>query len=425
MNSPGTHPAVSRRGRIRFTDTLRLATVSLGSNRLRSLLTILGISIGVFSVVGVMTALSAVRQSIDSGLAILGTNTFQVMRDNPDIQMGGVRSRWRGRPNITPREGFALESALAAAGYAATANETQGGQRARFGERTTSPRIRIVGTNGHYIAANNYEIAYGRNLSAADIEFNRPVTVIGHEILDTLFPAQDPLGERILLGNAAYEIVGVLGERGTRFGSSLDNLSLVPATRFVANHWHRWRTMNITVQTPDMLSMPAAMDLAISEMRAVRGLAPEDPNNFDIFTNDALQDAFAEIAYIVGVGGLLISAIALVCAGIGIMNIMLVSVTERTREIGVRKSIGARRRDILTQFLLEAVFLSEFGAVIGILLGFAAGNAVAAAIGVPMIIPWLWMVVAVVVCSLIGISFGFLPALRAARLDPVEALRYE
>ncbi len=418
-NGPGSA------GRIRFTDTLRLAGASLGGNRLRSFLTILGIAIGVFSVVGVMTALSAVRQSIDSGLAILGANTFQVMRDNPDIRMGGVRGRWRGRPNITPRQGLALEAALAAEGFAVTANESQGGQRARFGDRSTSPRIRIVGTNEHYIAANNYEIAYGRNLSSADTEFNRPVVVIGREIEEALFANLDPIGERILLGNAAYEVIGVLRERGTRFGSSLDNLALVPTTRFVANHWHRWRTMNITVQAPDMLSMSSAIDLAIAEMRVIRGLAPEDPNNFDVFTNDALQDAFAEIAYIVGIGGLLISAIALVCAGIGIMNIMLVSVTERTREIGVRKSIGARRRDILTQFLLEAVFLSEFGAVIGILLGFAAGNAVAAAIGVPMIIPWFWIAVAVVVCSFIGIAFGFFPALRAARLDPVEALRYE
>ncbi|MCC5807408.1 MAG: ABC transporter permease [Opitutales bacterium] len=418
-NGPGSA------GRIRFADTLRLAAASLGGNRLRSFLTILGIAIGVFSVVGVMTALSAVRQSIDSGLAVLGANTFQVMRDNPDIQMGGVRSRWRGRPNITPRQGFALEAALAAEGFAVTANESQGGQRARFGDRRTSPRIRIVGTNEHYAAANNYEISYGRNLSSTDIEFNRPVVVIGREIEESLFPSLDPLGERILLGNAAYEVVGVLTERGTRFGSSLDNIALIPSTRFVANHWHRWRTMNITVQAPDMLTMRSAIELAVTEMRIIRGLAPEDPNNFDIFTNDALQDAFAEIAYIVGIGGLLISAIALVCAGIGIMNIMLVSVTERTREIGVRKSIGARRRDILTQFLLEAVFLSEFGAVIGILLGFAAGNAVAATIGVPMIIPWFWIGVAVIVCSFIGIAFGFFPALRAARLDPVEALRYE
>ncbi len=422
-NRPRNGPGSA--GRIHFADTLRLAAASLGGNRLRSFLTILGIAIGVFSVVGVMTALSAVRQSIDSGLAVLGANTFQVMRDNPDIQMGGVRSRWRGRPNITPREGFALEAALAAEGLAVTANEAQGGQRAQLGDRRTSPRIRIVGTNEHYIAANNHEIAYGRNLSSADTEFNRAVVIIGREIEEALFPGLNPIGERILLGNAAYEVVGVLGERGTRFGSSLDNLALIPSTRFVANHWHRWRTMNITVQAPDMLTMRAAIEFAVAEMRVIRGLAPEDPNNFDIFTNDALQDAFAEIAYIVGIGGLLISAIALVCAGIGIMNIMLVSVTERTREIGVRKSIGARRRDILTQFLLEAVFLSEFGAVIGILLGFAAGNAVAAAIGVPMIIPWFWIGVAVVVCSFIGIAFGFFPALRAARLDPVEALRYE
>jgi putative ABC transport system permease protein len=157
----------------------------------------------------------------------------------------------------------------------------------------------------------------------------------------------------------------------------------------------------------------------------VRGLEPEEDNNFEVTSNDSLQEAFAKIATIIGTGGLLISAIALLCAGVGIMNIMLVSVTERTREIGLRKSIGARKKDILLQFLLEAVALSLLGGLGGIVLGWLAGNFVAAQMNVPMIIPWFWISAAIAICTLIGVSFGFFPALRAARLRPVEALRYE
>ncbi|MCC5841289.1 MAG: ABC transporter permease [Opitutales bacterium] len=416
--------ARSRNG-IRLTDTLLLATVSLGSNRLRSFLTILGVAIGVFSVVGVMTALSAMRQSIDSGLAILGSHSFEVMRDNVNIRIGGGGRQRSERPNISPRQAYALEEALSAHGLPVALNAEISGQRARFEDRQTAARLRVVGTNENYLTAYNYEIARGRNLSATDRELNRAVVVIGREIEESLFPTGDALGQTIVLAQNRYEVVGVLAERGQRFGSSLDNIALIPVGRFVESHWNQWRSMSINVQTPDSAFLPAAMEIAVSEMRVIRGLQPEDENNFALFTNDALQSAFAEVAYVVGVGGLIISAIALVCAGIGIMNIMLVSVTERTREIGVRKSIGARKRDILRQFLLEAIFLSELGAILGILGGWLVGNLVAAAIGVPMIVPWFWMFVAVAVCSAIGIIFGIIPALRAARMDPVEALRYE
>ena len=183
--------------------------------------------------------------------------------------------------------------------------------------------------------------------------------------------------------------------------------------------------MDISVMGHSAIEMSRTEDLAIGHFRQVRRLEPEEENDFDIYSNESLQAAFAEIAKVVGTGGLLISAIALLCAGVGIMNIMLVSVTERTREIGLRKSIGARKRDILLQFLLEAVFLSLLGGVAGIMLGWVVGNLVAAQMQVSMIIPWFWIGAAVAVCSFIGIVFGFFPALRAAQLKPVEAMRYE
>ncbi len=408
---------------LRLSDLLQLALSSLGANVLRSSLTVLGVAIGVFSVVGVMTTLSAIRQSIDTSLNIFGANVLQIQRD-PAVQLGGPN--WsRRRPPITPREATRFKELMDEAGIPTAITATDSGQRFRYEDRRTNVNKRIVGTNENYILTNQYEIELGRNLSAADIEFNRPVTVIGADVVDELFPNEDPLDRVIVLSGSRYTVIGVLQRRGEIFGQTMDGIALIPINRFVANNWRHWRSMDLAVQAPSPEAVDAVENIAIGNMRLVRGLQPEENNNFEVESNEALQAAFAEIALVVGIGGLAISAIALICSGVGIMAIMLVSVTERTREIGVRKSLGARKHNILWQFLLEAVFLSEAGAVVGILLGFAVGNVVAAQLGATMIIPWFWMSVAVLVCSAIGIGFGLYPAWRAANLRPVEALRYE
>jgi putative ABC transport system permease protein len=411
---------------IKNSDIFKLAAQSLGANKLRSSLTMMGIAIGVFSVVGVMTALSAVRDSIDSGLSFLGANVMQVSIQ-PPVQLGGIHSdrSWRRRPPITPRQAQDFARLMEMEGLPTTLFGNDNGKRVRYGEKMTSPRIQVVGTNENYLLTHKFDIAYGRNLNALDIEFNRPVAVIGFEIEDELFPNEDPLDKTIVIDGQKFVVVGVLEERGALFGNSLDNRALIPVTRFVANYWSRWRSMGLSVQAPSTAAMEATQDMVVGHFRLIRGLEPGQQNNFEIFSNDSMQEAFEEIAVTVGTGGLFISAIALLCSGIGIMNIMLVSVTERTREIGLRKSIGARRKDILFQFLLEAIFLSLIGGFFGIILGIGGGNLVATQLGVPMIFAWNWIITAILVCSAIGIAFGFLPALRAARLKPIDALRYE
>lgn len=414
-----------KRKSILLSDLIEQAFSSLGANKLRSSLTILGVSIGVFSVVGVMTALSAVRHSIDTSLNVFGANVLQVSKD-PAIQLSpGPRRRTRGRPPITPKEAETFKLEMDALGIPTTLSASDGGERAVYGELKTQPRIRIIGTNENFLITNKYELDFGRNITPADIEFNRPVVVIGREILDELFINENPIEKQINMDGEKYIVVGVLAERGEIFGRSMDGIALVPHSKFVQNNWHRRRSMEIAVQADSVEELEAVEDLVVGKMRMARGLEPEEENNFEITSNEALQAAFAEIAIVVGTGGLLISGIALVCAGIGIMNIMLVSVTERTREIGVRKSLGARKKSILAQFLLEAVFLSEVGAAIGILAGIVVGNIIATQFNATMIIPWFWIGAAVAICSLIGIGFGFLPALRAANLHPVESLRHE
>ena len=411
--------------KLQKSDLLELAARALGTNKLRSGLTILGITIGVFSVVGVMTALSAIRQSIDTGLSVFAANVFEISKF-PAIRFdGGSRANWWRRPNIKPRQAMEFAGRMEEMGLPVTVYARDGGERVRYEDRKTSPTNSIFGTNENFLLTHKYEIAYGRNITGTDLEFNRPVIVIGHAIEQELFPNENPLGKSVVADDNRYTVVGVLEERGKLFGDSMDNVVIIPVTRFVANNWHWRRSMEMSVLAPSAMQMGPAQDAAIGIFRQIRGLEPGEENDFEIYSNDSLQEAFAKIARVVGTGGLLISAIALLCAGVGIMNIMLVSVTERTREIGLRKSIGARKNDILLQFLLEAIALSLLGGFAGIILGWVLGNFVAAQMNVSMIIPWFWIGVALFVCSAIGIIFGFFPAWRAAQLKPVEAMRYE
>ncbi|TVR46309.1 MAG: FtsX-like permease family protein [Puniceicoccaceae bacterium] len=408
---------------MRPADLIRSAAAALGNNKLRSGLTMLGITIGVFSVVGVMTALSAIGTSIDSGLSVLGTHVFQIQR-NPAVQIGGPQ-RSRGRPVITITEARRFASLMPAEVHTINFEVQHWGVLVRHQDRETAPRMAVVGTDAHYLNTHNFRLDYGRNLLADDVELGRPVAVIGYDIQQELFPFENPIGAWITIGGARYRVVGVLEEKGSLFGGQQDNRILVPITRFMGDFSNHWQSVNIAVQAPDAESFEEIRETAIGAMRLARRLDPGAENNFEVFSNDSLRDAFARIAAAVGAGGFLISAIALVAAGIGIMNIMLVSVTERTREIGIRKSIGARRKDILRQFLLESVYLSQLGGLAGIALGVLVGNFVAAQMNVPMLFPWFWAVVAVVTCTIIGVTFGLYPAWKAARLDPVDSLRFE
>ncbi|MDE3084740.1 MAG: ABC transporter permease, partial [Verrucomicrobiota bacterium] len=281
------------------------------------------------------------------------------------------------------------------------------------------------GTDENFLVANQCSIDYGRNLSAEDVNFARSVAVIGKDVEAKLFPYENPLGKTIRINGHNYTIVGVLAERGTAFGRSKDSVVLAPITRFQEDNGSKRRTIKIATEAPSHELYNATLDKAITAMRIVRGLRPEQENDFEIYSNDSLTSAFTKVADIIGVGAFIISGIALLTAGVGIMNIMLVSVTERTREIGVRKSIGAKKKNILAQFLLESVALSLVGGCAGIVLGVAVGDVVAARLKADAIFPLGWASAGVLVCTAIGVGFGLYPAWKAAALDPVEALRHE
>ena len=400
-----------------------MALGSLRTNRLRSALTMLGVAIGVFSVIGVMTALSAIQGSIESGLSFLGSNIFQFAK-YPVINTRDPEEKFANRRNISLDQANEFKRLMEGQAQAIALKVFDGGKPVSLGNVTLQGRT-VVGTNEFFLAANSYAIAYGRNISPDDVELGRPVTVVGASIQKKLFPSQSPLGKTIKVNSKPYMIIGVLDEKGSSFGNSQDDVVLVPITKFFSDFGHEHRTINLAIQSTSQATYNDTLDKAIGAMRAARGLKVGQDNDFEIYSNDTLVSAFAQVADTVRVGAFVVSVIALLAAGIGIMNIMLVSVTERTREIGVRKAIGARKHDIIKQFLIEAVLLSELGGLAGILTGVIGGNGVAVAFSMTMVFPWFWAITGLIVCSVIGIGFGSYPAWKAASLHPIEALRYE
>jgi putative ABC transport system permease protein len=406
-------------------ETLRMALTSLTAHKLRSFLTIMGITIGIFSVIGVMTAVSALRGSIENGLSFLGANTFQFSRE-PSVQVGG-NEHWKyaHRRNITLAQAQRYQSLMESTAPVVCLKAMKSGVQMVYSGRKTTPNCDYRGTNEYFVNANQYEIATGRNLNAGDLALGSAVAVIGQDVLAKLFPAEDPLGKTIKIDNHPYRVVGTFVAKGRSFGQSQDQLAIVPITRFLTDNGQLGFSINIATGAPSPTLYNETMDKGITAMRIARQLKPSEENDFELYSNDSLLAAFAKVADAVQVGALVISTIALVAAGVGIMNIMLVSVTERTKEIGVRKSLGARKVNILSQFLIESVAISLVGGIAGILLGVVAGDGLALALSAEIVFPWAWAIIGLVVCSGIGVGFGFYPAMRAAGLDPIEALRYE
>jgi len=409
-------------------EILRMALGSLGVNKLRSFLTMSGITIGVFSVIGVMTAVTALRNSIETGLSFLGTNMFQFAKY--PVTGGGdgaSRRRYQLRRDITLAQAMRYQQLMAGTTEVVclkTFDQTGQGQAVYNGRKTT-PGLTFGGTNEHFLTANQFTIDQGRNFTADDIELARPVIIIGQGILKKLFVAESPLGKLIKIRDHTYTVIGTFAEKGSQFGNSQDDIGMVPITRYLNDFGSERVSINIATQAANQAVYNETIEKAITAMRIVRHLQPEDENDFELYSNDSLIAAFAKVADVIAAGSFVISGIALLAAGVGIMNIMLVSVTERTKEIGIRKSIGARKKNILTQFLIEAVAISLAGGLMGILLGVAGGNGVALLLKASMVFPWNWALIGVLVCSGIGVGFGFYPAWKASSLDPIEALRYE
>ena len=405
-------------------ETITQAIYSLAVNKLRSWLTIMGVAVGVFSIIAVMTALDAVDKSVESGLTSLGANTFQIQK-NPATVFGSGHKRniYANRKDITYQQALLFKKSMEAQARNIGFTISSQANQAKYANRKTNPDVTLTGGDENFSASNGYNVQTGRNLSQNDIKSARNTAVLGSELAATLFPSgEDPQDKFIKVNGEIYTVTGVFDKKGAAFGQSQDNFMLIPITRYL-DHINEKSSLSITVEALSRKDYVLAIDRAIGAMRLARGLTIKESNDFEIRTNESLIDSFRDIQRAISTGAFIISFMALLTAGVGIMNIMLVSVTERTREIGIRKSVGAPKRSILRQFLFESLFLSLAGGIIGIIIGIAAGNIVALQFNLPPIFPWVWITVSLIVCSTIGMTFGLFPAWKAANLDPVEALR--
>jgi len=411
-------------------DSLFMSLGAIVSNKLRSFLTLVGIVAGVASIIAVMTGISVIQHTMEREMSVLGAQTFQVQK----WPAGGFHSQAERRKAML-RPPLTLENARAIREQARTVDIVGSelwdfGFTASYKGVSTNPNVSICGGTPEYPQNNTHYVGTGRNISQMDVMAARKVAVIGYAIGKKLYPFTDPIDKDIIVDGRKYQVIGVFDEKKSAFGGSFDQYVLIPASTFVNTYGlvdkqGFARSVNITVHA----KTPQLVEDAIEETRQIlrrdRGLKPGQEDNFEFFNSQSLITQFNKVTVGVKIAAFVIGIIALVVAGIGIMNIMLVAVTERTREIGIKKALGARSRSILSQFLLEAVILCNIGGVMGVMLGFGLGNLVAFFTKFDVAVPVEWAVIGLLFCSAVGVSFGLLPAIRASRLNPIEALRYE
>ena len=401
-----------------------LALSSIAAHKLRSGLTLLGVLVGVFSIILVMTAMRAMQNNIESKLGELGSKTF-VMQKMPGAFFGGRAGMMKffRRPQIDYPQArrFQREATDFAPYVGLHANFYNGEVTSRYGK--TPPNVSVEGAAPGLFQTNNWTITEGRALLDSDLEAARDVCVLSDSVAQALFPKGTPVGQRIRLRSIPYTVVGIF-ERAIS-GETAAGTVVLPITTGL-NRYGRWAEISILVRVEDPALFDDTIEQARGLLRTIRKVPPANEDDFEILTSAAMIEQFEKVTRTVRLGLTFVSSIALLAAGIGIMNIMLVSVTERTREIGIRRAVGARRRSIMTQFLMEAVVLCELGGIIGIALGLGGAHLLAVhLLHLPPAYPLDWAVIALVICSLVGLIFGSYPAWKAAHLDPIEALRYE
>jgi len=404
-------------------EIILLAINAIRGNKLRSILTLLGIVIGVFSIIGVMTAVDVLQNSIEEGFSDLGANTFQIQKW-PMMASRAERIAARNRRDITLEHAEAVENKITRAQYVGIEVRRGGRVVQAIGGEETDPRVAVYGENPDGLVTNNWPVATGRGLNENDMRSLSKVVILGNDVVKKIFPHGGAVGQDVKVDGKRYTVIGTFEPRGSSLGGSNDWFAVVPLTSFMSDFGSH-RSVNIMVQsrTPELYD--DCLDEARFILRTARKVDPADPDDFSVFSNDSMIEQFNDFTKYVKMGVGFISFIALLAAGVGIMNIMLVSVSERIKEIGVRKAIGARKKNILVQFLVEAIVLCQIGGIFGIILGVLAGNVVALLLDIPAIFPLDWASFAVVLCTIIGVVFGVYPAWKAANLDPIEALRYE
>lgn len=414
------------RGSALFIENIRIALQSIRSNILRSILTVMIIAIGITALVGILTAIESIKTSITKEFTVLGANTFSITSRGMRVQIGNQRYRTKNYSYISYYEAKEFKQQFDFPATASISVNSTGTATLKYGSEKTNPNITVRGIDLDYLFTSGYEVNQGRSFSEDDIIAGRNMVLIGSELAKKLFKGvENPLQKEISIGNGKYKVIGVLKEKGSGFGGSSDMACFIPYSN--SRTYFSRPNMNFDIQI--MVSQPELMDAGIGQaesvFRMVRDLSPLDESDFNIEKSDNIVNLLLKNIQNITLVATIIGFITLLGAAVGLMNIMLVSVTERTREIGVRKAIGAKNKTVKQQFLIEAIVIGQIGGLLGIVLGILVGNLVSVMIGSSFIIPWGWILMGVALCFGVGIVSGFYPAQKASQLDPIESLRYE
>ncbi len=407
-------------------ENIKISLRAIRSQLLRTTLTVFIITIGITSLVGTLTSIDALKSSINSNFTSMGANTFTIRNREMTVRIGRNGKRPKAFRSITYQEAVDFTKAYNFPAKPSVSTFASGASTIKFESKKTNPNIRVFGGDENYMSTSGYELEKGRNFSSQEIQYGKHVVILGKEVIDALFSKkQDPIDKVITIGSGKYRIIGILKSKGNSVGFGGDKVAILPLSNVRQYFSIPNMTFTINVMCNNSQLMDAAVGEAIGTFRVIRKLSAGEEDTFEITKSDNLANLLIENMQKVTMGATIIGIITLLGAAIGLMNIMLVSVSERTREIGIRKAVGATKKTIRSQFLVEALVICQLGGFAGTLLGIILGNVIAYMFGISFIIPWFWIIMSTILCLIVGTAAGIYPAIKASKLDPIEALRFE